>query len=249
MTTFKEIASGRKDLFMLDPATIQKKDGWNVRESTDDLAAHVRWLADSIKEIGVQQPLTVYMEDDVVYVSDGHCRLDAANLAIAEGCELNAVPCRVEERYSSEADRVLSMVVRNSGKPLTPLEKAEVYKRLHALGWDEKAIAAKAGVSVPHVSSLLSLSAAPTEVKDMVKAGKVAATTATKAIREHGTKATEKLAEAVVAAQASGKVKAAAKNKYREALEEIRDIIATISKEDYSAFIGDIDAVVTHNLG
>ena len=56
----KKIAVGRKDLYMLAPCSIAIDEGWNVRQDTEDLKSHIRQLADSIKEIGVQLPLTVY---------------------------------------------------------------------------------------------------------------------------------------------------------------------------------------------
>ena len=69
----KDVAAGRSDLYRVDPKLIQIKDGWNSRESNDPANAnHVAELAASIKEVGVKKPLVCYMENDVVYVTDGH---------------------------------------------------------------------------------------------------------------------------------------------------------------------------------
>ena len=77
----KDVASGRSDLYRLDPKIIQIKEGWNSREATDPQNSnHIAELAASIREVGVKKPLVCYMENDIVYVTDGHCRLQAVML-------------------------------------------------------------------------------------------------------------------------------------------------------------------------
>lgn len=205
MASIKKESVGRKDLFLLDPGNIQEKAGWNVRADTKELAEHIEQLALSIAEVGVQQPITVYMEEDTVYLSDGHCRLAGVKLAISRGAEIKSIPCRVEERYSNDADRVLAMIVRNSGKPLTPLEKAAVAKRLISFGWSEEEIAKKTGISKQYVGQLLQMESMPEALKGLVKEGVVSASVALETQKEYGEGAVEKIAEA--AAQQPGKTK------------------------------------------
>ena len=73
----QELAEGRRDLFMFDPDKLVESDGWNVRKPGPELDSHIRWLADSIKEKGVQEPLTIYMNGTIPTVTNGHCRLAA----------------------------------------------------------------------------------------------------------------------------------------------------------------------------
>jgi hypothetical protein len=147
------------------------------------------------------------MEGDKIYLSDGHCRLAGVKLAISRGAEIKSIPCRVEERYSNDADRVLAMIVRNSGKPLTPLEKAAVAKRLISFGWSENDIAKKTGISKQYVGKLLQMEAMPEELKSMVKEGAVSASVAVEACREQGAeRAVKSIAEAAGGAQ-NGKKK------------------------------------------
>jgi ParB-like chromosome segregation protein Spo0J len=193
----RDLASKRNDLFMIDPRLLKIKEGWNARVPGDELASHVDMLKTSIKEIGVSQPLTIVLEGDDVFVTDGHCRLAAVMLAIAEGTDIKAVPCRPEERYASEADRVLSMITRNSGKALTMLEQSNVVKRLAAFGWDSKQIAGKTGYSGQHIENLLRLSGAPEELKGQVAAGHVSASSAVALLRKHGGGAPAVVADAV----------------------------------------------------
>lgn len=238
MARLQDIAAGRKDLYMLDPLLIQEEPGWNVRLEGPDLDAHIRLLADSIKQIGVQEPLTVYMRDNTPVLTNGHCRLAAVKLAISEGAEIKAVPVRTEERYANEADRVLSLITRNSGKPLAALEQAEVVKRLMGFGWSEQEIVKKTGFSTTHLDNLMKLSAAPVAVTELVKNGKVSARLAMDTLRSDGDQAAETLRTAVETAEQSGKSRATAKHlpkpvaridwkwagpHLKKALEDIRD--------------------------
>jgi ParB-like chromosome segregation protein Spo0J len=213
MPGIKEQSSGRSDVFKLNPALIQEEPGWNVRVEGPELDAHIRGLANSIKEIGVQQSLTVYMKGEIPVLTDGHLRLCAVRLAISEGAEIKTVPVQVEARYCNEADRVLSLLTRNSGKPLTPLEQAEVVKRLLGFGWVRGQITARTGMSSTNYDNLLCLGAAPAAVTEMVKNNEVSATTAVKVIKQDGhTEGTETLKTAVAKANQEGKTKATAKH-------------------------------------
>ncbi len=216
----KGCGGGVKDLFMLDPNIIQEKPGWNVRTPGPDLDAHIRWLADSIKAVGVQEAVTVYLENDVPILTNGHCRLLAVKLAISEGAEIRAIPARAEERYANDADRVLGMITRNGGKPLTPMEQAEVVKRLLAFGWEVGEIATKTGFSRTHINNLEKLAAAPAAVAEMVKGGQVSARTAVKVMREKGAEAPAVLAGAVKTAGEAGKRRASAKHFEKPGAEE-----------------------------
>jgi ParB-like chromosome segregation protein Spo0J len=210
----KALATGRSDLFRLNPYSIKVRPGWNSRDlTTPENVEHIEALAKSIAEIGVQEPLTVYMDGDTPILTDGHCRLMATCLAIeAYGAEIKSVPVKTEPRGADERDRLLSQLVRNSGKRLTPLEQGNVYKRLLDLGWTEAEIAKKTGANPQLVTKYLDLRAAPSEVQAMVSKGEVSATFAMQVIGEQGAaKATAILGEAVAEAKASGKKKATAK--------------------------------------
>ncbi|PZR89751.1 MAG: hypothetical protein DI537_20320 [Stutzerimonas stutzeri] len=213
----KDIAVGRSDTYRIAPHDLHIKAGLNSRvvnfnpEDPDDHA-----LAESIAAVGVKQPLTIFYEDGKAFVSDGHRRHGAMLYAIEHlGAEIKSVPAQMEERYASEADRVFSQIVRNSGKPLAPIEQAQVFKRLVDLGWSEADIAGKSGLNVAWVKELLKLHAAPTKLTKFVKEGKVSATLAMQTLKE--TKgdtdaAADLLGDAVESAEKEGKTKATAKH-------------------------------------
>lgn len=211
------LASGRSDMFRINPYLLNIKADWNSREMSDPAnIAHIDNLARSIAEVGVKNPLTVYSENGVIYVSDGHSRLLATFRAIeVYGAEIKTIPVKTEDKYASEADRILTQIIANSGKPLTPFEQGKVFKKLVDLGWTEKQVATKAALSVTRVIQLLELQTAPETVKDMVREGKVSATLAwqtLKAADGDGQKVVQDLTSALEAAQTSGKSKATAKH-------------------------------------
>ncbi len=182
----KEISTERKDIFMVDPDKLIEDPSWNVRVRTPELKAHIRWLADSIKDQGVKEPLTIWMNNGVPTVSNGHCRLLAVKIAKGEGSEIKTVPVRLEERYSSEGDRILSLIIRNSGKPLEPLETAEVVKRLRNFGWSNKEIASKTGYSLAQIGNFLNMSSWGQDLKKPIEEGKVSASLMQDEVREKG---------------------------------------------------------------
>src|SRR5882672_7451651 len=135
------LSEGRSDLLRIDPRKLVIKDGWNSRDMTDPTnIEHVEQLALSIAEVGVKQSITVYWENGTAYVTDGHIRLLAVMKAIKTGADIKTVPVKGEDRYSNEADRIFSQIILNSGKPLSQMEQAKVFKRLLDLGWQQQDI-------------------------------------------------------------------------------------------------------------
>jgi ParB/RepB/Spo0J family partition protein len=187
MAALKDLAKSRGTLMNFDPRKLKVKKGLNSRDATAaDNLEHIQWLAKSIAEEGVKTPLVVFQDGDDVYVADGHCRLAAVLLAIEQGVEIETIPCIPEPRGTNGVDRVLSQVIYNSGKKLTPLELGANFKKALALGGTVEVIAKRVNMSPSWVNQMVDLQAAPTEVHEMVKKGKVSATLAAKVVRRDG---------------------------------------------------------------
>jgi len=209
-TGIASIAEGRSDLHKINPAKIKVKANWNGRDFNEPTnLQHVEELALSIAEIGVRQPLTVSWENGEAWLSDGECRLRAIMLAISRGAEIKTVPVILEDRYSNDADKLFSQIIRNSGKPFSQMEQARVYKRLVDMGWQQGDIAKKAGISAARISQILDLLTMPEPIKQMVVEGKVSPSMAMATLKEHnGAKATRVLQDAVAVAEAEGSQRA-----------------------------------------
>ena len=221
----KDMAESVKDLFMFRPEQIHVTEGFNKRHHTPEYETGIKELMGSIRENGILEPVTIYVENDTPFLTNGHRRMDATMRLVAEGVTGLLVPCRVEAKGTNDADRALSMITRNSGIPFSPIETAEVCKVLIGFGWSNAKIAQKTGFSLTHVDNLLTLLSAPQEALDMVDQGKVAASTVTAVVKEHGAKATvEILKEASAVAAATGKDKATPKH-----VEQVRENRAAVA--------------------
>lgn len=197
MARLQDLASGRKDLLMIDPRILVEKPGWNKRFDTPQFQEEISQLADSIAVAGVQSPLTIYMENGQACVSDGHRRRRASLLAISRGVNIEAVPCIVAPKGATEAELLADQLSRNSGVSFTPLEVAEVASQLMAWGWSIEQIAKRSCKTVPWLNDLLELRAAPEPLVKQVKEGLVSATLAADLVaRNGGAKAVEILTEA-----------------------------------------------------
>lgn len=254
----KDIANGRSDLYRVDPNLIQIKEGWNSREANDPAnSTHVAELAASIREVGVKKPLVCYMENEVVYVTDGHCRLQAVMHLIEEGVEIKTVPVMVEDRHANEADRIFSQIVHNAGKPLTSLEQAKVFKRLVGLGWAQKDIASKAGITGGRVSQLLELLILPAILQKYIIEGKASANMVLQLYKKHKMNIDETIMElngAVKVAEESGRKRAmpkdtaegGAKKEVSEARQSLKNYLKELVATAYAdERVDDTEAMVT----
>jgi ParB family chromosome partitioning protein len=201
------------DLFNIRVDDIEIDPEFNIRLDTPELAAHVDWLRGQILEFGYMRskPLIVRLtpEKRVVLV-DGHCRLAAVRLAIAEGATIHDLPCLPEGKGVSVIDRTVMLFTANGGLNMSPLEQAAGVKRLLGWGLSETEIGRRIGRTRQHVANLLELAGAPIGVQVMVANGVVSATEAVKTVRAEGSGATKLLEAAAVKAKESGKGKVTA---------------------------------------
>jgi ParB family transcriptional regulator, chromosome partitioning protein len=154
----------------------------NVRRQVGDVVE----LAETIKAVGIQQPLVVTPRDGAkgYLVVFGHRRLAGAALA-----GLDEVPCIVREY--DERGRLLAMTVENVQREnLSPSEEADAYKRLADLGLSQREIAAQVGRTQGHVSKRLSLLDLPGPVRAQIDAGgiTVAGGVALARLKDHPTR-------------------------------------------------------------
>jgi len=212
-SAMKSAEAGSRDLWQVPPSKLKVLDNFNVRVKDVAYHAHIRWIADSMKIEGVYQdkPLAGYVAiedgEQVIYIYDGHCRLEGANLAISEGAEIQKLPVVVSQAGISMEDLSVVMVRGNGGKPLTPYEIGVVCKRLVRYGMEPSEIATRIGFTETYVNNLLGLMASPLKLRQMVIDDVVSASTAMEMISKHGDKALEKLLEAQEHAIAAGKTR------------------------------------------
>lgn len=218
-----EIGAKSRDLWQVEIQNLRIIEGFNVRVRTKALKAHIESLADSMKSEGYYQDhamagfVAMEGEGQVIYVTDGHCRLEAIHLANSRGAEIKKVPVVVNPDANLE-DLTVALARGNSGKNLDPFELAVVARRLTKWGWTQKEVADRMGVSITTVQNYLTLMQAPREIRDMVAEGVVGLHTALEALRTRGPEAVNALRRA---AEASDKDT----GKGRKSVER-RDVVA-----------------------
>ena len=213
-------ANRRSDsLYFINPDDIRIIDGYNVRVATDGYNEHVRSIASSMLAEGFHQdsPLSVYVAkvngEDVVALIRGHTRLKALQLANAEGASIKEVPVIFKPKSISPQELALDLITSNNGRSLTPYESAVVIKRLLNLGMEPGEIAAKAGISLPHVDTLTLLASAPPRLALLVANEEVSASLAVDLIRKHGpVDAQRRAIDAVERAKQAGHKQATVRN-------------------------------------
>ena len=211
----RELSTGNRKVWNLDPRIIGVKPGFNGRDEGPDLDEHIATIARSIVHRGfdLSKPITIFRDGALYFVSDGHCRLRATMLAIEMGADIRSIPVITEAVGVNEADRVLGLITRNSGKNLSAVETGRVYKRLLGFGWNEKQIADSTGKSIAHVRSIFTLMEADPANHKQIAAGEISATVVTAVVREHGPAKAEKvLTRAIKQAKANGQAKATARD-------------------------------------
>ncbi|MFM1964917.1 MAG: hypothetical protein RL134_642 [Actinomycetota bacterium] len=149
------------------PVTMIAPHGRNIRRDLGDLTE----LVDSIKGIGLLQPLTVApdAEHNGFVIIAGHRRYAAA---VQSGAD--AVPCIVRFDLDSQARQLEAMLVENLQRTdLTVMEEADAYQQLELLGVKEAAIAKSTGRSRKTVHERLLLASLPTQRREEYEGGKL----------------------------------------------------------------------------
>lgn len=163
-----------RDFYNIPIENIRLIDGYNVRIPGPALDAHIRNLADMMKEVGYDpsKPMEGYVSqsDDgelLVNCTDGHCRYAAILLANSEGAEITHATMIACKQDSAIDDLTASLISSNSGLPLADYEKALVVKRLVGYGWDHDKISKRTGLSKPHLANYIKMLSFPPEVRNL----------------------------------------------------------------------------------
>lgn len=212
-TLLAEKTLKRADALKVRLADIHEEPGSNLRAEGEDLDASIAAIAAHIAEGGMLPPLEVRPRaDGGVWLVDGHRRTRAYRQAVEAGTPLQdpkdgEVWLSVVMFEGSDADRVARVITSAEGRALSPIEVAEGYRRLRAFGWSNERIAKKVSKTGSHVAQLLMLANSNSDVQAKVRQGTVSASTAIKAVRQHGEKAGAFLDGELTKAKASGKAK------------------------------------------
>lgn len=131
--------------------------------------ANLQSLAQTIRERGIIEPLVVRRMDDHLFeIICGERRYRAAMLA-----GLTDLPSIIREDVSDAEMLMLMLTENDEREPLTPLERADAYARLKAMGVPDRVIAEKEGVSRSTISNTRRLTQLPEEAREALQAGEI----------------------------------------------------------------------------
>lgn len=204
------------DVYNVPIGKLKTFNGFNPRiTGTEAYKTGIQELADSMKAEGFyrDKPLAGFVdaEGDILIV-EGHRRLEAAALAIAQGALIETLPVVVKPQGTSREDLTVALVRSNTGLPFTPYEIGTVVKRLQGYGLEKPEIARRLGITERYVDDLLLLHGAAKSVRDLVIAGKVSATLAIDQIRSDPKGAADALKQGMETATKAGKKKITSKH-------------------------------------
>lgn len=202
--------------YNLDPAAIQRREGWNPRFDFGE----IKDLEKSILANGVINPIRVKrLGNGVFELIDGDRRLTAVQNLIAKGHAItDGIPCIIEDAKSDDLENLILMFEANSGKSFLPLEEAAAYKRMQDAGMTLKQIVERVGHSHNHIVDTVRLLTAEPEVQQALKDKKIGSTQA-KQIAKTSKSSQKQLAEEAAAAAKAPK---AGRRKLKAKIEEER---------------------------
>jgi ParB family chromosome partitioning protein len=165
--------------------------GFNKRDlAKPETIEKINRIKESYKAGRYVRPIEVALDrNDGVSIVDGECRFTALNLAnkelIAEGkAPIEMMLCIPFK--GNDVDQLIHMVLGNEGEKLTPLEVAEVVKKLLNQHWSVEKICGGLGYSRPWVEKLDFLSNVPEAVKRMIRADQISVDVAVSKVKQLG---------------------------------------------------------------
>lgn len=174
--TIKANSTKAESIVSIELDKILVRDDFNVRQEYGD----VKGLAKSIIENGQALPGRVdALADGTFVLTDGHRRFKALQL-LAKDYDNITFKAIVNDKKTTEEERIINMFVTQDNKQLENYEVAELIKRLVNLGYKQKDIATKLGKTAAYISQMLEYAAETPMIKDAVKNGDISVSTVIK---------------------------------------------------------------------
>lgn len=197
----------RNNMYYVPFTKLKVLENFNDREDYGT-TEEMNELADSIYHSGVKMPLKGYKEGDKYVVMQGHRRYRAGEMIKKKYGKVIIYPLLTYPVGTTKKDLLLDTLLTNSGKDLTPLEKASVVSKLLVEKATTKDIAqALGGVSEVYVKNLARLSTIPENAKKLIRNGVVSASLIMGFLKNKNTNLDEWLAEIEKQAESEDKEK------------------------------------------
>ncbi|MDO5021924.1 MAG: ParB/RepB/Spo0J family partition protein [Eubacteriales bacterium] len=164
---FPQAETEKDSVIQLSVADIDANP-YQPRKSFDE--EMLKELADSIKELGVIQPILVKRSQDRFQLVAGERRFRATQMA-----GLNVIPAIVRD-FSEQEQLEIALIENLQREDLNPIEEAEAIKLLmENFRYTQEAVAKRIGKSRPSVANLLRLLNLPEDIRQLIKEGRLSA--------------------------------------------------------------------------
>jgi len=152
------------------PLEMIERDEGQPRETFSQES--LRKLGDSIKKIGLMQPIGVQPQKDGKYkIIFGERRWRASRIA-----GLKDIPARVFNVKDKKELFAIQVAENLAREEMNPIETANAYKKLYDVGMNYEEIAGKIGVSPLTVQRKMSLTTLIPEIQELIKNGDLSET-------------------------------------------------------------------------
>lgn len=173
-----------REVYQIPFSNLEEREGFNKRIVFEDIEE----LAQSIKEQGLKEPLTVdVLPDGRVFIEKGHRRFKALQMIVEQGGNVDYVECYPNPKSVTELQRMTDIYTSNMHScKLTAIEQAAVVFDLkHNFGkTSSEGIAEKLGISRQKVDMLLLIAEAPDDIKEQIKLNTMGITEACNLVRQ-----------------------------------------------------------------
>ncbi len=158
---------------------IDIEQDFNIREDMGDIEDLADSLLDpkdktTVKVLELFTVRKIVTPEKTFYIlENGHRRYAALRLLEKRGVKVPAVQCIVLEGIAPSAERIYQQLVRNNGKDLTTIEKANAVATLIEEGETVDEIRKRWGVTAVFMADLRKLYTAPKFVREMIADGRL----------------------------------------------------------------------------
>jgi len=241
-STMKAAGATTGKLYNVPVGSIKMIPGFNPRVQSADYIAHRDMLVESMTERGFDptRPLTGFVakegDANVIYVTDGHTRLDAISVVNAEEETISSVPVLVQPKETSLVDLTVQLHTSNNGRPLTPFELGVVVKRLlNEEDASKTEIARRLSVTPRYIDDVLLLASADKKVKQHVASGVISSTFAIDLLRKDADSAAEKIEAAL--AKGGGTKKKVTKKDVGPKMQKVKADVSFAAGDDMKEIV------------
>jgi len=200
-------------MFLVPFSQLTVLENFNDREDYGT-GSDMSELAESIYSQGIKVPIKGYKDGDKYVVIQGHRRYRAMEMIKKKYNKNIIAPLITYPIGTTKKDMLLDTLLTNSGKDLTPLEKASTVSKLIEQKTSVKEVAqALGGVSEVYVKNLQRLWTIPDSAKKLIRDGVVSATLIMGVLKNKNANLEEFIAEIEKEALGEGSAKTKGKGK------------------------------------